>query len=426
MEIPSLTTMITINIFEKTIRFDVTGIIYGGISMKKNVALLVGKLTGGGAEKIAANLSLQLSVKYNIYIFVYNETKNTYSHKGKVIKVESNTSKNIFGKAYYLYKRVNNLKKLKKKFKIDITISFLDHANFLNIFSRYNDKVLISEHNYINADKGNLSKRGAFFRFFYNRADEIVVVSKGIKNNLINNFNINPTKITNIYNSFEIKKINRLSQKTIENKYNDIFNNPCIINVGSLSKQKGQWFLIRIFKLVKEEILDVKLVILGQGSMEEYLKNLTNKLNLEDDVYFLGFKDNPYKYIRNSDVFAFTSLFEGFGNVLIESMASGTPVISTDCKHGPREIMTNEILEKKLKDVEYTKYGVLTPVFSNKILNYDDQFTEQEIKYSKALIKILKDENLRKDFINNQQNIMNKFDLTKISKKWEELIEFNL
>ena len=95
--------------------------------------------------------------------------------------------------------------------------------------------------------------------------------------------------------------------------------------MGRLTRPKGQWHLIRALSYVKKEIEDVKLLILGQGELKGYLKELVDKLDLRNNVEFLGYQRNPFKYIASSDLFVFSSLYEGFGNVLVEAMACGVP-----------------------------------------------------------------------------------------------------
>src|SRR5690625_2500259 len=133
-----------------------------------------------------------------------------------------------------------------------------------------------------------------------------------------------------MYNFYYIEGINELAKEPVEQRFELLFDHPTIITVGRLTKQKGHWHLIRAFKIVKNEIPNAKLVILGDGPLKSYLISLSKQLELEDDVYFLGFQKNPFKYLVNSDVYAFPSLYEGFPNALCEAMACGLPVISTD------------------------------------------------------------------------------------------------
>lgn len=118
---------------------------------------------------------------------------------------------------------------------------------------------------------------------------------------------------------------------------------PVILGVGELCERKDFATLLRAFALVREK-KNCRLVILGRGKQKEKLENLAKSLNIDDDVDFLGFQNNVYDFMRYSQVFAFSSKWEGFGAVLTEALACGTPVVSTSCPSGPRELITKRNL----------------------------------------------------------------------------------
>ena len=97
--------------------------------------------------------------------------------------------------------------------------------------------------------------------------------------------------------------------------------------------------LLRSFKKIKEKYHDVDLIILGQGSLLEELQGQAKDLKIDEAVHFLGFVDNPYYYLKNSDVFVLTSKYEGFPHVLLEAMTLEIPIISTNCLTGPKDIL---------------------------------------------------------------------------------------
>ena len=117
-----------------------------------------------------------------------------------------------------------------------------------------------------------------------------------------------------IYNPVEVEEIKRKTQESLE-KYEFLKNFPFLITVGRLTKAKGQWYLLRIFKHLKTKYKDLKLVILGEGELKEYLIKLSQNLDLKTyvwdrdilddsyDVYFLGFQENPYKFVKYSKAF---------------------------------------------------------------------------------------------------------------------------
>jgi len=116
-----------------------------------------------------------------------------------------------------------------------------------------------------------------------------------------------------------------------------------IINVGRLTKQKGQRHLLESFAALSRE-REARLVIIGEGVKDEgegeALPRMARKLGIADRVRFLGFRDNPYKYMARSDVFVLSSLYEGFPNVLVEAMACRCPVVAYNCPSGPSEILS--------------------------------------------------------------------------------------
>ena len=341
--------------------------------MKKNVIILIHRLAGGGAERVASNLSLYLPRdKYNIYVVVYDDTVIDYPYQGHLVSLKTKSSSNLVGKSFNFIKRIYRLRKIKKDYQIDTTISLLGSANLLNILSRRKDKVIVSVRNFLLLSEGfysNLNK--LLMRILYNKADTIVAVSYVLNQELKSKYKLASKKMRVIYNPYDINKIKKLSKEYIEDKYVQLFERPTIVTVGSLTKQKGQWHLIRAFKLVKEKIPNLNLIIIGQGELEGYLKSLINDLDLNDDIHLLGYQKNPFKYITKSNLFVFPSLYEGFPNALCEAMACGIPVISTDCKSGPREILApNTNTELTTSEIEYGEHGILIPLISGKYFYY--------------------------------------------------------
>lgn len=334
--------------------------------MKKSIAIFVQKMHETGVARVAANLSTHLSKEnYNKNVITYDSSKIGYSFEGEILDVKTKEAKSILGKLYNTLKRISSIKRIKKKRSIDVTISFQLSAGLINILTKKNDKVIISIRSFLLKDETGINKiiYKWIIKNVFPKADLIVPVSEGIKQDLIKNYGINKEKIKVIYNYYDIEAIEKLKMEPIEPEYQSLFEYPTVITSGRLVEQKGQWHLIRAFYQVKSEIPNAKLIVLGDGILKEYLETLVEELGLKNDVHFLGFKNNPFKYIGKSDVYAFPSLYEGFPNALSEAMACGVPVISSDCESGPREIlMPNYTMDSPpITEITYADYGILVP-----------------------------------------------------------------
>ena len=163
---------------------------------------------------------------------------------------------------------------------------------------------------------------------------KIVTVSKGVADDLINEICVKPQRIVTIYNPFDFDHIQKLSQEEIP------FKKPFILNVAGLRKAKRQDTLLKAYVQLKSEL---DLVILGEGKLKKELESLSGRLGISDRVHFLGWQNNPYAWMAKAELFVLSSQFEGFGNVLVESLIVHTPVVSTNCPSGPAEILTGPL-----------------------------------------------------------------------------------
>ncbi len=392
----------------------------------KNIAIIISSLKGGGAERVVSNITMNLpNDKYNVYLILFDSSDMQYSYNGCLIDINIKANNNPIIKTINFIKRYFKIRKIKIKYDIDTSISFLEGPNLLNILTKGKDKVIVSVRGYISKNStgiyANLSRY--FMKKTYNNADVIVSVSNLIKNDLVNNFNINEDKVFTIYNPYDIEKIEKLSNESIEDEYEEIFKRNVIITVGRLDRFKGHWHLIRAFKKINDKNKDIKLVILGEGKLRKYLQNLIDSLELNDNVYLLGFKKNPYKYIKKSSIFVLPSLSEGFPNVIAEAMACGVPVISSDCKSGPREILApNTDIEFQCIEKEYAQYGILIPVCDGKQYTYTDPLTREENIMAETILELLNDKKLYERYSKNAMNRVKEFQIDKVIDLWEKIL----
>jgi glycosyltransferase involved in cell wall biosynthesis len=152
---------------------------------------------------------------------------------------------------------------------------------------------------------------------------------------LIDNFHIKENKIKVIYNSINYSLISKLCKGKIDEPLNDY-----ILFVGRLEKQKAVDVLIKAFAKLIRSGNNYEMIILGEGTLENELKSLARELHCIDKIHFLGFRSNPYIYMKSAACLVLPSIFEGFGCVILESMVCITPVIASNLE-GPKEIIKN-------------------------------------------------------------------------------------
>ena len=172
----------------------------------------------------------------------------------------------------------------------------------------------------------------------YPRADGIVSVSNGVADDLALTCHIDRSSITTIYNPTISDRVFEQAEKKLDHPWFNEKSKPVILAIGRLDPQKDFSTLLKAFALVRSSN-QVRLVILGEGNLRSTLSTQAQSLGIAEDVEFVGWVDNPYQYMRNADVFVCSSIFEGLPNALIEAMACGCAVVSTDCPSGPREIL---------------------------------------------------------------------------------------
>lgn len=376
---------------------------------KKNILIMVGKLNNGGQERVAVNLANNLSEKHNVIMIVSSLEKVDYNYEGKIIVIKELKSlkfiKNIIG--------LRKLRKIKKENNITHTISFGYKYNLFTLLSKVKEKNIITMRINLNYHKDD---KFMYKHFIFKKADVIVPVSKYIEEQLINEYNVSKNKINTIYNFYEKEKIEKLSKE----KLNEDLSNT-VISVGRLHEQKGYHNLIKSFSKVVKEIPDAKLIILGRGILEESLNELIKTLNLEKNIKLYGFKENPYKYMKNSKIFVLSSFYEGLPNVVLEAMACGLPIISTDGDSGSREILApNTKVSEKAKKIEYAEYGILVPKFTQ---NETNELSKEENIMADAIIELLKNEKLRNKYKKLSKERVEYFNKKDIMNQWLDIVE---
>lgn len=199
---------------------------------------------------------------------------------------------------------------------------------------------------------GSRLPKGAYDRFIkwtYPFADRIIAVSEGVADDLASAFGVPRRDIQVIPNPVVGPRVFEQAKQEVHHPWFSDDSPPVLLAVGRLDKVKGYLTLIRAFAKVRDKH-PCRVVILGEGPRRPAIQQEARKLGVTDDLSMPGYVSNPFKYMARADVFVLSSKWEGLGNVLIEAMACGTPVISTDCPGGPSEVL------------KHGKFGRLVPV----------------------------------------------------------------
>ena len=358
------------------------------------ILIVVNKLSGGGAEKVAVNLANYLCKNHDVNVLTLSDAKDYYSLNQSIKRLHINQhsrSGNLWEGFKSNLERIFQLKNTILSVNPDVVITFMNRANIRVLISLFFSSipVIITEHNF---PKDNPMKPvwEILRRIMYRRAAYLVSVSKGISD-YFSYLTMDKRKV--IYNPTELKfNVKEKSPLDLTKKN--------IIAMGRLVPIKGFDLLIEAFKQIADDFPNWNLSIIGEGECFGALMKQINTLFLNDRVFLLGFKPEPHQIIKDSDLFVLSSRSEGLGNVILEAMKCGVPVLSTDCPVGPRELIVNGVS------------GLLI----------DNDNVEAMVN---GLKKLLSDEKLRKQIVENAFNKLDKFSNSKIFSEWDKLLELS-
>jgi glycosyltransferase involved in cell wall biosynthesis len=313
------------------------------------VAFFLPLLSGGGAERVMVNLAAAFIEKGVRVDFVLARAEGPYldqlSKEARLVDLKS------LGVLTSLPRLVRYLRRERPA----ALISALDHANIVAIWAKLlagtGTRTVVTLHNTISIKMKSASRisKGrllpALIHFFLGRADAIIAVSAGVAEDYARAVSIPLEKIKIIYNPVISDSLLEKSKEPLDHPWFGPGEVPVILSVGRLTEQKNFPGLIEAFAKVREKT-PARLLILGEGKLRSELEELVKKLNLQGEVSLPGFVDNPYRFMSRAAVYVLSSTWEGLPTVLIEALAAGAPVVATDCKSGPNEILMGGELGK--------------------------------------------------------------------------------
>lgn len=318
------------------------------------VLFVLSALAGGGAERCAVNVLNGLDARFERHLALFDVTGPYLSVVSAEIAIH-----NLHDEPVKLPNRPRTLRKwLRPALQIkqavrrlapDIVVSFLPEASLptalaCELLGEGRPKWIVVEQNATrrrvvetNPNRVRRVVQDRWIRRAYPRADHVIAVSQGVKDGLIGDYGVPAQRISVIYNPIDLETIRTAVAKT---PTMPLPSAPRIVAAGRLTWQKGFDLLLHAFAQVRSHTA-ATLVILGTGELEKELKTVASDLGIANAVMWAGFQDNPWAYFANADLFVLSSRWEGFGNVIVEAMACGVPVVAIDCNYGPGEIITD-------------------------------------------------------------------------------------
>ena len=224
-------------------------------------------------------------------------------------------------------------------------LSALNHANVVAFAAArlggFRGAILLAEHNELGTpDQEGLSGRivRAGMRWAYPRSTRVIAVSQGVKDCVVKWVGVAPEQVEVIYNPVILPEHQRAAGAPVDHPFFAAGAPPVVLAVGRLTRLKNFALLLRAFARVLRG-RDARLIVLGEGEERSGLEALARRLGIAESVALLGYVANPHAFMAKAAVLALSSDSEGLPTVLIEALASGTPVVATDCPTGPREIL---------------------------------------------------------------------------------------
>ena len=346
----------------------------------KKVSLLIvtPSFKGGGAEKVAVNLANQYASNGVKVTLLAVSPEGPYRELVKsCVKVVDVNGKSLAFSLFGVFKAIRAIKPTH-------VLSVIRETNIFVGLSRWFlalERVVFREANTLDHIYASpCYKRWLWYvllRVSYANSDWVIANSKGTEEHLLKSKLVKSSKVKVIDNPVLPSEVDELLSEGVSNDWLMDPNLQVVLSVGRLHKQKNQALLVKAFADVEKKISNARLIILGEGGEEARLRQLAKEEGIEKKFQIISFQKNPYPYYKHADVFVLSSNYEGFGNVVVEALSSGNPVICTNCPGGPKGILADG------------EFGILTePDSRNELANAVIDILERRIIFEPAeLIK---------------------------------------
>lgn len=365
------------------------------------ILILINDLAGGGAQRVVQTLTADWATRGHQVTVATLEGEKAYELSSEVEHVTLPLARLSWGilKVPMLFAQTVALIRLVNIRRPDVVISFLPRANLINVLSARigsSRPAVISERTMSVALYADGGWQGSLMLWaierLYPLADRAICLSDAVSASLIR-LGLSERVVDTIYNPQDIARIRRQAQEGISLRPSGRF----IASVGRLVEQKDYPTMLRAFERLSGGF-EVDLVIIGDGSERSRLQEMAAELGIASRVHFAGWVENPFPTLAEAEVFLLSSAIEGFGNVIVEAMALGLPVVCTDAVGGPSEIL------------EGGEHGFLVPIGDDKAL-------------AARVAELLRDDQVKQRYVNRSLERARDFDVEEVSPQFLDAME---
>jgi len=314
---------------------------------QRTVCFVLPSLNGGGAERAAVQVLNALDAgKWRRIMYLF-------SREGPYLDALDPSIELVAGGGGSRLRRWRELRRFLRRTRPDLVVSFLSYFSVLSasLAAHAGSRVVFNQQTPMSAflDDADYHWRQPWHRrafalvtaVGYRLADAIVATSDGVARDLVERFGVRADRIRVLHNPVDLNAVTRAAAEPLDAAHQQRWVHPVIVSAGRLAHAKNYPLLIDAMAALRERVPAI-LFILGAGDLEAELRSRVSERHLDDAVIFAGFQSNPWKYLARADAFVLTSRYEGFGNVLVEAMACGVPVVAT-ASPGTREIVRDGV-----------------------------------------------------------------------------------
>ena len=363
------------------------------------ISLCIPSLRGGGAEGTMVRLANELASRGYQVDLVVVQAEGPWSDKvSDKVRVVDLDRPRVLAALIPLRKYLRG--------RSGVFVSNMTHLNIISTVSlmmlKNRPRLFVVEHNDLQIRMNRMSK---FVRILaarllgriYRLADQVLAVSRDLAEDISSILGFNKDAIGVLPNGLDLEAIESLADEPAAFSVQKAASRPVLVAIGRLVPQKGFAVLLdAMAKVIRRR--EAQLVVLGEGVLRKSLEKKAQELGISEYVLFPGFISNPYPVLKHADIFVLSSFYEGFGIVLLEAMACGTPVIATNCHWGPAEL---------LKDGEA---GMLVPPGDPELL-------------ADAVLKMLEDPEKAGEYADKASMAIQDYDIKNVADIFIEMVD---